>query len=155
MPLLVYIPGVCHTLYTLIINFGICQKPGKSFPGMNLECIHIFTVLCFWVIYSRCGARREICGYFMVQIWSTGCTKSETYRSNAHSTRISTGPDEVPYRIEPTRTVLGRHTIGFQIGPRQSAVEITWRRARRRRPEWSCFARAGDPHPAKCTKRES
>ena len=109
-------------------------------------------VLCLYAAIFLRLARREICGYLTVKIYTNFGVKSERFTPNAHYTRVSTGPDEVPYPIEPTRTVLGRHTIGFQIGPRQSAVETTWRRPRRRRPEWSCFARAADPHPAKCTK---
>ena len=124
-------------------------------PGCIFTFLLFFTVLCLCAAIFLRLARREICGYFKLQIWVTACTKIETYRPNTHSTHVSTGPDEVPYPIEPTRTVLRRHTIGFQIGPRQSVVDTTWRRARRMRPEWSCFARAADPHPAKCTKRES
>ena len=111
-----------------------------------------FTVLCLCAAIFLRLARLEICGYLTVKIRLNFGVKIGTYRANLDSTRVSTGPDEVPYPIEPTRTVLRRHTIGFQIGPRQSAVETTWRRPRRRRPEWSCFARAADPHPAKCTK---
>ena len=67
--------------------------------------------------------------------------QSERYRAAADHTRVSTAPDEVPYPIEPTRSVLGRHTTVFQIGPREPGIEVTWWRARRRRPKWSCFAR--------------
>ena len=93
-----------------------------------------FTVLCFWLTYFWCGARPEICGYLNVQIWVTGCTKIGTYRPNVDYTRVSTKPDDVPYPIEPTRSVLGRHTIGFQIRPREPDVKVTWWRPRRRRP---------------------
>ena len=91
-----------------------------------LSQIIFFTVLCLWVTYFRRGARPEICGYFKLQIWVTGCTKSERYRPLGAHTRVNTGPYDVPYPIEPARSVLGRHTIGFQIGPRQSAVEFMW-----------------------------
>jgi hypothetical protein len=85
-----------------------------------------FTVLCLWVANFLRGARREIYGYFNVQIWVTRCTRIETYRPNARHTRVSTDAHNVPYPIERTRSVLCRHAIGFQIGPRQSAVESTW-----------------------------
>ena len=84
-----------------------------------------FTVLCFWLIYFLRVARREICGYLTVQIWVTGCTKSESYRANSDYARVSTGPDEIPYPIEPTRSVLCRPTIGSQIGPREPDVKVT------------------------------
>ncbi len=85
-----------------------------------------FTVLCLSVTNFQRGARPEICGYLTVQIRVTFGVKNGTYRPNADHARVSTGPDEVPYPIEPTRSVLCRHTIGFQIGPRESAVESTW-----------------------------
>ncbi len=93
-----------------------------------------FTVLCFWPTYFRCGAQPEICGYLTVQIRVTFGVKNGTYRPNADHAYVSTAPDEVPYPIEPTRSVLCRHTIGFQIGPREPGVKVTWRRPRRRRP---------------------
>ena len=84
-----------------------------------------FTVLCFCPTYFMRVARREICGYFIVQIWVTGCTKCETFMPNVDYARVSTEPDEVPYPIEPTRSVLCRHTIGFHIGPREPDVKVT------------------------------
>ena len=100
----------------------------------TIGTISFFTVLCFSVTDFRRGARREICGYFNVQIWSNSRVGIRTYRANAHHTRVSAGPDEVPYPIEPTRSVLCRHTIGFHVGPREPGVKVTWRRPRRRRP---------------------
>ena len=85
-----------------------------------------FTVLCLLVINFQRGARPEICGYLTVQIRVTFGVKNGTYRPNADHTHVSTTPDDVPYPIEPTRYPLGRHTIGFQIGPREPAVEPTW-----------------------------
>ncbi len=85
-----------------------------------------FTVLCFWLVYFLRGARPEICGYFNVQIRSNFGVRIGTYRANAHHTRVSTEPDEVPYPIERTRSVLCRHTIGFHIGLREPDVKVTW-----------------------------
>ena len=67
---------------------------------------------------------------------------------NVHYTRVSTGPDEVPYPIEPTRSVLGRHTIGFQIGPREPDVKSPDDDRAEGAHEWSCFAPADDPRRA-------
>ena len=91
-----------------------------------LQCEPFFTVLCFSVTSFRRAARREICGYFKLQIWVTRCTRIETYRPNARHTRVSTETNDVPYPIEPTRSPLARLTIVFRIGRCQSAVESTW-----------------------------
>ena len=93
---------------------------------MFITVVVIFTVLCLYVANFLRGARREICGYFKLQIYTNFGVRIERYRGNSHHTRVSTGPDEVPHPIEPTRTALRRHTIGFQIGPRQSVVETMW-----------------------------
>ncbi len=105
-----------------------------------------FTVLCFSVTDFRRGARREICGYFNVQIWWNSGVRIGSSMPNTDHARVSTGPDDVPCPLEPTRSVLSRHAIGFHIGPHLSAVESTWWRARRRCPEWSCFAPAHVTH---------
>ena len=139
----------------MTINIYVSSTSKRACIKLTGRREAFFTVLCLYVTYFMRLARREICGYLMVKIYTNFGVRIERYRGNAHSTRVSTEPDKIPYPIEPTRTVLRRHTIGFQIRPRQSAVETTWRRTRRMRPEWSCFARAVDPHPAKCTKRES
>ena len=100
---------------------------------IKLTCTYIigrreafFTVLCLYVANFMRLARREICGYLTVKIYTNFGVKIGTYRGNAHYTRVSTGPDEIPYPIEPTRSVLRRHTIGFHVGPHQCAVEFTW-----------------------------
>ncbi len=89
----------------------------------DVDC---FTVLCLYVANLLRAARCEMCGYFKLQIHTTFDVRIENYRNNARHARVSAGPDEVPYPIEPTRSVLGRHTIGFQIRHRRSAVESMW-----------------------------
>ena len=89
----------------------------------DMDC---FTVLCLYVANLLRAARCEMCGYFKLQIHTTFDVRIENYRNNARHARVSTGPDEVPYPIEPTRSVLSRHTIGFQIGQHHSVVESTW-----------------------------
>ena len=43
--------------------------PGCIFDGIMLSTDLFFTVLCLYVANFLRGARREICGYFNVQIW--------------------------------------------------------------------------------------
>ena len=149
--------AVMSTFHSRNIMYLLCNSSQyRNFIRKTLRILlHIFTVLCLYAAIFLHLPRREICGYLTVKIYTNFGVRIQTYRASLVYTRVNTGPDDVPYPIEPTRSALRRHTIGFQIGPRQSAVETTWRRPRRRRPEWSCFARAADPHPAKCTKRES
>ena len=61
----------------------------------------------------------------MVQIYTHFGVKRETYSGNGDSTRVNTGPYEVPYPFERTRSVLCRPTIGFHIGPREPDVKVT------------------------------
>ena len=79
----------------------------------------------------------------MVQIWVNFGEKSERYRVNMDHARVNTVPDDVPYPIEPTRSVLGRHTIGFHIRPRKWPKSPDYDRAEGAR-EWSCFAPDND-----------
>ena len=70
-------------------------------------------------------ARLEICGYLIVKIYTNFGVRIESYRSNVDYAHVSTVPDKVPYPIEPTRSVLGRPTIGFHIGPREPDAKLT------------------------------
>lgn len=70
----------------------------------------------------------EICGYFNVQIRVTNGVNSKIYMVIDPHAYVTNIPDEVAYPIEPSRYVLSRITIVFQIGaPEHETRDTLWR----------------------------